>query len=593
MDPFNNLQLNEIISFNKSNKVSGTNSLSIGILRNITIDNYLPLLNYLLIKENYTTQVLQGDYDVVFQEVLSQNTRMANFKPDVLILFLDFKFLSPNLYYNYTALLEDEISQEKESIMNYLETLFVSINKHFASKIIFHLFELPSNPAYDIAETQNGSGQRNIIQKINTEVISFTKSFGDFYFVDLNLVKEKLGIQKFFDKRYWFIAKSPFTLEAAKEIAIEHIKILNSLYGKTKKCLVLDCDNTLWGGILGEDGFDNIKIGKSYPGNMFLDFQKQILNLYNKGIILAINSKNNEEDVLEVLDNHPDMVLRKNHFACIYANWENKADNIRNIAIDLNIGLDSLVFVDDSEFECSLVREKVPEVKVINLPKEAYKFSEIILNCGLFDRLQYTNEDKNRGELYKVEVDRKNYKSKFTDINSYFKSLEMVVTIELVNEFSISRVSQLTQRTNQFNLTTKRYSEEDIRNFMTSDKFDVLTLSLADKFGDMGIVGVQIIDFTEKENAKIDSFMMSCRIIGRGVENVFLKHGLEKCFNMGFKRVVGCYIETKKNNQVANFYMSNGFYPLSPNEGLKLFALDSIEQFAEFEDNFNEILIKQ
>lgn len=592
MDHFNNLQFSEIISYNKTNIGSAEKNTKIGILRNITVDNYLPFIKYLFINAGINPNIQMGDYDVVIQEVISKDTSLFNFKPDLLIIFLDVRILSPNLIYKYSELSGDEINKEKETILEYFQMLFNSINYNFATKVIFHLFELPSNPAFDIAEIQNGEGQRKIIQSLNDSIIEIAKHYDDIFFVNLNIIKEKLGIQNYFDKRYWFIAKSPFSLDAAKEIAVEHWKIINALNGKTKKCLVLDCDNTLWGGILGEDGFDKIKIGKTYPGNMYLDFQRQVLNLYNKGVILAINSKNNEADVLEIFENHPDMLLRKKHFACIYANWENKADNIKNIALDLNIGTDSLVFVDDSEFECNLVKEKIPEVEVINLPKEAYKYSEILLNCGLFDKLSYTQEDKNRGELYKVEVDRKNHRTKFIDIDSYYKSLEMVITIESVNEFTIPRVSQLTQRTNQFNLTTKRYSEDEIRYFMNSKNHNVLVLSLSDKFGDMGIVGVLILDYTVPDLSIIDSLMMSCRVIGRQVENIFIHEALNRSFNRKIKKVLGKYIPTKKNSQVANFYISNGFQLVSTVETGTTYELCNFEEVGFKENNFKEIIVK-
>ena len=377
-----------------------------------------------------------------------------------------------------------------------------------------------------------------------------------------------------------------------KEIAIEHLKIIKSLYGKTKKCLVVDCDNTLWGGIIGEDGIENIKIGNTYPGNMYLDFQRKILNLLNKGVILAVCSKNNENDVLDVLENHPDMLLRKKHFSCVYANWNNKAENIKNISLDLNIGLDSIVFVDDSDFEANLVKEQLKEVTVISLPKETFKYAETIETCGLFDKLQYTSEDKKRGDLYRINVDRDKYKTAFSDLHSYYQSLEMKIEIEHVDEFSVSRASQLTQRTNQFNLTTRRYSNDDIMHFMNSENYEVLLLKLTDKFGEMGIVGLQILNYENTEKAIIDSFMMSCRIIGRGVENVFLKIGIDECFRKNYNKIEGNYIKSKKNELAAGFYLNNGFEKVSADGNVFVYTLNNSEQLIPFTNYFKEIIIK-
>ena len=427
---FDNLPYHEIISsVNKFSKNSNNVDLKIGILRNITVDNYLPLIEYLLSKEKFNVTVRQGEYDVIMQEVLESGMPINQFKPDILVIFLNIEQIASNLYNRYTELSEDEIVVEKEFILEYVLKLFEAINKNFKVKVIFNLFELPDNLPYDIFEIQNRVGLRNLIDEINRSIIKFSKEFNDIYFADLNLVKEKLGTSNYFDKRYWYIAKAPYSLEALKKIAIEHLKIIRSLFGKTKKCLVVDCDNTLWGGIIGEDGIENIQIGKTYPGNIFLDFQRRILNLANKGVILAICSKNNENEVLNVLENHPDMLLRKKHFACIYANWNNKAENIKNISSDLNIGLDSMVFIDDSKFECDLVKRQLEEVTVINLPKKIFDYVETIETCGLFDKLQYTKEDKKRGDLYRTNVERNNFKTSFTDLNSYYQSLEMKIDI--------------------------------------------------------------------------------------------------------------------------------------------------------------------
>ena len=589
---YDNLTYNEIISKVRINggKLVGS-VIKFGILGNITVDNYIPLLKYLLLKESIQADIVQGAYDIVMQAVLDLDSSISKFQPDILIVFLNIELVSPNLFQRFLELTPNEINNEKEYLLAYVHRFFEANQANIHSKVIFHLFELPTSPAFDIYEIQNGNGQRALINQINIEIIELSKSFKDIYFIDLNIIRERLGCENYLDKRYWYIGRAPFTIEAAKGLTIEQFKIVNSLYGKTKKCLVVDCDNTLWGGVIGEDGLANIRIGKSYPGNMYLDFQRQILNLYNKGIILAINSKNNESDVLEVLDNHPEMLLKRKHFACIYANWNNKAENIQNISMDLNIGIDSIVFVDDSEFECNFVKETLPRVTVIHLPLEVFNYAETISNCGCFDKIQYTDEDKIRGDLYRVEVERKKFQNSFSDLDAFYKSLEMKIVIKSVDEFSLSRVSQLTQRTNQFNLTTTRYSDDEIRSFMHSDNYDVLLLKLKDKFGDMGIVGVQILDYTIPNEARIDTFLLSCRVIGRGVERVFLRKGIERCIERDCKNIFSSYIPTKKNLLVADFYVSNGFSEISSDENCRYFIISRIEQLVSFDNYFNEIIL--
>jgi len=588
---FDGLPYSSIIARNKATQPGSRPSLKVGILRNITVDNYLPLLKYVLSKQ-FSVELQQGEFDVIIQEALDPQMPMNRFAPDVLIVFLNIRQIAPDLWYRYPSLSPGEIDAEKASVVQYVQNLLEAFHRNSRCKVIFNLFELPPHPALDLAEMQTRNGQRELIDGLNREVLSIARQVPDIYLADLNVILEKLGASHYFDKRYWYMGKAPYTLEALKEIAVEHVKIIHSLYGKTKKCLVLDCDNTLWGGIIGEDGMRNIRIGKTFPGNMFLDFQQAILNLSSKGVILAICSKNNESDVMEVLENHPDMLLRKNNFACIYANWNNKADNIRNIALDLNIGLDSIVFVDDSEFESNLVRDQVEGVTVITLPKEASGYAELLQNCGLFDKLNYTSEDRKRGDLYRVNVERDKLKTSFSDLHSYYRSLEMVIDIEPVDEFSAPRASQLTQRTNQFNLTTRRYSVDDITGFMRSPDHEVLLLKLSDKFGDMGIVGLQIIDYTEHGKAKIDSFMMSCRIIGRGVENVFLRTAVRRSLDREAAQVEGQFIRTGKNALASEFYRSNGFGEVSGDGTVFTYRLKDAGQLPAPVDYFKEINIK-
>jgi FkbH-like protein len=315
----------------------------------------------------------------------------------------------------------------------------------------------------------------------------------------------------------------------------------------------------LWGGIIGEDGLPGIKLGKTHPGSAYYEFQQEILNLFNRGIILAVCSKNESEDVLQVFRNHPDMLLKEKHIAAFKVNWEDKPANLRRIAQELNIGLDSLVFVDDSQFEADLVRTALPEVEVIHLPENrAVEYKYILASCGLFDTLALSEEDKNRGAMYKAEAARKELLSTTTDMKTYLSSLEMQLEIRFPDTFSTPRVAQLTQKTNQFNLTTRRYSESNIREFLEASNSDVILLKVRDKFGDYGIVGACILRYDEV-TALIDSFLLSCRVIGRGVEEAFLAEALKLAAQKNCQIVVGEYYASAKNAQVKDFYVKQGF----------------------------------
>jgi FkbH-like protein len=328
---------------------------------------------------------------------------------------------------------------------------------------------------------------------------------------------------------------------------------------KRKKCLVLDLDNTLWGGILGEDGMSGIALGGDYPGKAYKMFQQQILDLSRQGIILAICSKNNLEDVRQLWMTHPDVVLKEEHFALLRINWNNKADNIREIAQELNIGLDSLVFIDDNPAEREIVKNYLPEVTVPDFPGQPYQlplfFKE--LAAQYFSIYALTEEDKQKTEQYKANTQRSNEQRSFTNLEEYICNLKIELKIAEVNNLTLTRAAQMTQKTNQFNLTTHRYTDADLSE-MLQNKHKIFTLSVSDKFGDSGITGLCIVQIVDRD-AYIDSLLLSCRILGKNIENAFLSFILKILQSKGIKKIAADYIPSAKNAQVIDFYEKNGF----------------------------------
>jgi FkbH-like protein len=303
-----------------------------------------------------------------------------------------------------------------------------------------------------------------------------------------------------------------------------------------------------------------------------------VLSHYHRGVILALCSKNNEQDVWEVFDTHPDMLLKREHFAAWRINWDDKAANLRALAAELNIGTDSLVFADDSDFESNLIREQMPEVAVLQLPVDRPgEYRWLLAGCGAFDLPYLTEEDRKRGEMYQAQNVRAKEKAGSTDIEAYCRSLAMVLEIGRADSFSTPRIAQQTQKTNQFNLTTRRYTEADIEGFASSGTYDVLWLRLADKFGDMGIIGTCIVSYPGQD-ASIDTLLLSCRALGRGVEARFLHEVMALAARRGARRMVGQYIPTAKNVQVADFYVAHGFQPLDGDQGKFTFDLDRLPQ---------------
>ncbi len=287
--------------------------------------------------------------------------------------------------------------------------------------------------------------------------------------------------------------------------------------------------------------------------------------MYEKGFILAINSKNNEENVMEVFDKHPDMVLKPNNFAVMKINWQNKAQNMLEIAQELNIGIDSLVFFDDSPAEIDLIKQKLPEVQTVHLSCSPIFFPRILEELDYFERLKYTKEDMTRGQMYTAQIKRSNLEKSSLDIEDFYKSLEMKATIKQDDNFSISRLSMMTQKTNQFNLTTKRYSESDIKQFIKSKDYKLFSLKLEDKFGDNGIVGLVIIRIKNQEWL-IDTFLLSCRVMGRTIETSILSHIVDMAKKENARRIIGQYIATDRNIPVKNLYKDHKFESFTVNE---------------------------
>lgn len=565
--------------------------LKIAFLRNITIDPIIPYLRFMCFEEGFKADIYMGNYDNVMQDILSSESFLYKHEADILVVCLKIDTLSESLSKSFVTIYPNEIKREIDYLLGYIEKVFKGIRRNTNAMVLIHNFETPVYPSFGILDYQDRSKQINTFRQINLRLVDLVNRYENTFIVDTDLLQSILGYHRFIDKRYWHIGRSPYTRESLMLMAKEYIKFLKANKGKNSKCLVLDCDNTLWGGIIGEDGIENIKIGKTYPGSPYLEFQQAILNLYNRGVVLAICSKNNEKEVRCVLKDHPDMLLRENNFANIKVNWNDKVTNLKSISKELNIGLDSLVFVDDSKFETNMVIHYLPEVKVINLPKDPTRYQDILNSSGFFDSLTFSEEDKLRGQMYCSENKRKKFKAQFTNLEEYYRSLEMELIICNADDFSISRIAQLTQRTNQFNLTTQRFSESEIRDMSNSNDYKVLSIRLKDHFGDAGIIGVAILNYME-DHAIIDAFLLSCRVIGRGIEDVSLKLCMEQAKSLGKQEIHGLYIKTRKNDIASDFYQKRGFSLMyqGKNETMYRFVLD--KPFFNFTNVFKSIEAK-
>lgn len=535
--------------------------LKIAVLRNYTAEMLEPIIIGESALAGYSAEVYFGEYDNVFQEVLNPEGALYSFNPDVILLSLWLPNLSPKLTDKFSFVSNAEIDEERQRVFVDIKN-YVELIKRFSKAIILiNNLIIPSTPASGIFDLQNKNSQTGIIMRLNLDIYDLISSIQDVYIVDLSSLFSKQGYFNSFDNRMWAISKNPFSKTMMVDLVKECFKFIKTLKGKNKKCVVLDCDNTLWGGIVGEVGTYGIKLNDDYPGRCYKDFQNEILNLYNRGVLIALCSKNNQEDVIDVLKNNQDMLIKEEHIAAMQINWDNKATNIIKISEQLNIGIDSMVFIDDSHFECNLIKEKLPEVDVIQLGEEPSQYLQQLRDCGIFNTLNITEDDKIKTKMYQADFKRKEIKDSFLSVDEYLYSLQMKAFVNINDQTLVPRVSQLTQKTNQFNLTTKRYTEGDILKFVNDENFDIISIRLEDKMASLGVIGAVIVEYRD-EIAEIDTFLLSCRAIGRTVENIIMQIVMKRAEKKDCKLVRGKYIATAKNTQVKELYDSFGFSKL-------------------------------
>lgn len=478
-----NLTYTEILKRNSELRLLNEKSeaYKIAVISNTTVNQFKEILEYSLQRNNVYANVQVGDYDNIIQDSLKFNQTNA------VLVFWEVSNLIEGLQHEIELFDDKKLNNLLNKVE--LEIALVFENLKNTSLVIFNYF---TSIAFS-----NSNIKKNNLDWLTSKLNEYLDSNSpkNVKLIDIERRISKTGIDRSIDYRFFYSSKSLYKIDFYK-VYVEHIKpILLSANGKAKKALIFDCDNTLWKGILGEDGFDGIDMSAhSKNGKIFNEIQNIALSLGKKGVILGICSKNNKSDVDEVISNHEDMVLTNDILTIKKVNWVDKATNLREIAQELNIGLNSFVFVDDSSFEVNLIKEQLPEVKVLQVPNRLHDYPKLFRdNVKLFYNLSHTKEDQDKAEIYKKQVIRNTAKSKFSNIDDYLKSLELKIKIYIDDRSIISRMSQMTQKTNQFNLTTKRYTEKDIENFIDCSKTKVLAWSVSDKFGDNGITRNNLI----------------------------------------------------------------------------------------------------
>ncbi|MFX0123797.1 MAG: HAD-IIIC family phosphatase [Candidatus Hodarchaeota archaeon] len=535
--------------------------IKIALLSSFTID---PLAVYLDIDcrlNGLFPEVYIAPFDRYHEEVLNKESGLYKSKPDVVLFFIRVESLLEEMFrVNYPQISIEQIHVELDRIIHDIKQVLTSLMQQTEALIIFSNFIVPTFSPFGILDNKQIIGFRRFYQSLNLRLEESFRENNQIFIFDLNEVASAYGKDNYMNYPMYYRGSILFNEPFLSQISYLLMGYIKALKSKNRKCIVLDLDNTLWGGIIGEDGFEGIKLNVSYPGNDFLDFQRSILSLNSRGVILAINSKNNLEDALEVFQKHPYMQIKENHLASHRINWNDKVQNLIELAKEINIGLDSIVFIDDNPVERARVQTSLPDVLVMEMPPSSALFRKTLEGMNDFNTLSLTVEDLHRSEMYYAKRKRLDLEQQVQSIEEFIKSLEIIVKIKFADNFVLSRVTSLLNRTNQFNLTTKRYAETEVQQMHANpEKFLLYTLQAQDKFGDEGIVGIAIIIVESTGCWIIDSFLLSCRVIGRKIETTFLNKIIKDAKNQNVEKIEAKYVPTKKNPLVSDFYLNHGF----------------------------------
>ena len=511
-------------------------------------------------------QVFDADYDQMDAQTMDPDSAMYAFSPDYVLIFPCVEKLL--LRYRKTAPEARALFADAEC-RRYC-ALFDRIGRFCKAKLLFTDFPAASDGVFGNGALRTADSfpyQQRLLNAKLSEAMDH--QYPNVYPVALSEIQVQLGQERFFDPRMWHLAKMAVRTEALPLFAAAVLDVIRSLRGQIKKCVILDLDNTLWGGVVGDDGLEGIELGELGAGPAYTALQHWLKNLKERGVLLAVCSKNNEDVAAEVFEKHPDMVLRMSDITMFVANWEDKASNIRRIQRVLNIGMDSLVFLDDNPFERNLVASVLPEVTVPELPEDPALVLPYLQSLHLFEAAGCSEEDRVRTARYQAQISRDEAEQSFASYDAYLASLEMKAEVAPFIPFYYARIAQLTQRSNQFNLRTVRYTEAEIAAIAEDDRYITRYMTLKDRFGEHGLVSVVILE-KRSNGLFIDTWLMSCRVLRRGAEQYLFNCIAELARKEGFDTLIGEYLPTKKNAMVADFYAQCGMMPL----GKGRFTLD-------------------
>jgi len=519
----------------------------IALLSDAATQQFLPLLKALLSENAVTAEIYEAPFDAMELEVLNPAAGLYAFKPDVVVLIHSTQALRARYY-------EHGMSAEFDRMSRIWDALAAG----GVVRIVQCNFPLPYERPFGQFDQKVHQSLYAETRLLNSRIAQAAGERADVLVCDIESIASYVGRKHWFDERLWDMSKTFCRLEFLPHAAQAMVDLVLAGQGRMVKCVILDLDNTLWGGVVGDLGPMDVEIGPHGDGEAFYRLQKFLLSLKKRGILLAVCSKNDLANALAVFDQNPGMVLKRDDIAVFAVNWDNKADNIRSIRDTLEIGFDSLLFLDDNAFERNLVRNFLPEVIVPELPDDPADYVRAVSELNLFETTAFSAEDAARAELYRQEAGRRQAQSSYTDVTEFLKSLNMQITLGRFERSQIGRISQLFLRSNQFNLTTHRYTEAECTAMMEDESCIPLCASLSDRFGDHGLISI-VVAWPQGDLMRISDWLMSCRVLGRGVEQYLMNHLLSMARARSLSRVSGEYLPSAKNGMVKDFWRNFGF----------------------------------
>lgn len=554
----------------------------IAVLGGSTTNDIIKTLEIFLLSEGIEPEFYESEYNRFWQDAMFENPELKEFSPDIIYIHTSYRNIASFLPFAYET--ELEINAKIDERYAYYEKMWRKLSDVYACPIIQNNFELPPYRLFGNRDFYDIHGGINFINEINKRFSEFANQNQGFYICDINYVASCFGLDKWFDDQAWYMYKYACSLDAIPYLAFNLSHIIKSLFGKNKKVLALDLDNTLWGGVVGDDGVEGIEIGEETANaECFKAFQEYVKKQKDIGIMLTVASKNDHDNAIAGL-NHPEGILRPEDFIVIKANWETKDRNLANTAAEMDLGIDSFVFADDNPTERALVERSIKGIAVPVMDNPSDYIRTIDRN-GYFEVTNFSADDLKRNEMYKANVKRSELSTEFADYNEYLLSLEMKAEIKAFDPIYIQRITQLTNKSNQFNLTTKRYTQPEIEGVANDGKHITLYGKLSDIFGDNGVVSV-VIGEIKNEICNIDLWLMSCRVLKKNMEYAMLDTLVSECKEKGITTIIGNYFPTAKNNMVRDLFADFGFNKISEDENGNTQWSLSVEEY----ENKNNVI---